>query len=74
MLLDIVKYYEQIGHVIDPWATTPISVEDLEGCAKAQGISFRQGDILLLRVGFIKKYNASTQEDKDAVAGRPEAL
>lgn len=47
-------------------------MEELEECAQAQGVTFRRGDILVLRVGFIQKYNKVTTEERDALAGRPE--
>ncbi|EIN07896.1 hypothetical protein PUNSTDRAFT_104025 [Punctularia strigosozonata HHB-11173 SS5] len=71
VLLDMVNYYEATGRDFDPWVTQSVTLDDIEGCAKAQGVSFRPGDILLLRVGFIKKYYASTQEEKDSLSGRP---
>ncbi|KAJ7290662.1 hypothetical protein C8J57DRAFT_1276256 [Mycena rebaudengoi] len=58
----------------DPWTTHGITVADLEACASAQGVSFRRGDILLLRVGFIKKYYDVSQAERDALDGKPETL
>lgn len=45
---------------------------ELEECARAQGVTFRRGDILLLRIGFIQKYYTVTTEERDALGGRPE--
>lgn len=67
----MVKYYEARGRDFDPWVTQPVTLDDIEGCVKAQGVTFCPGDVLLLRVGFIKKYYASTQEEKDSLSGRP---
>jgi len=66
VLLDVVNYYTATGDSLpyDPWTTHPITVTELEAVAKKQGVEFRQGDILLLRVGFIQKYYASTNEAK----------
>jgi len=49
----------------DPWMSHSIGVKDLQACAKLEGVEFRQGDILLLRVGFIQRYYNSSQEEKD---------
>jgi hypothetical protein len=49
-------------------------VHELEECAKAQGVKFRRGDILILRVGFIKKYYDSLQAERDALQTRAETL
>ncbi|KAG6872691.1 hypothetical protein C0995_007573 [Termitomyces sp. Mi166 len=77
VLLDLVRYQTKGGTIplpYDPWTTHAITVADLEACAAAQGVTFRQGDILLLRVGFIQKYGTASQEDRDALPGRPETL
>jgi hypothetical protein len=67
----MVKYYAAVGRDVDPWVTQSVTLEDMLACAKAQSVSFRPGDILILRVGFIKKYYASTQDEKDALSARP---
>ncbi|KAL0947805.1 hypothetical protein HGRIS_013878 [Hohenbuehelia grisea] len=76
VLLDLVSYFTASGSPLpyDPWTTHAITVEDLKACAAVQGTTFRQGDILLLRVGFIRKYYASSQAEKDALSGRPETF
>lgn len=75
VLLDLVRHKSKAGTIplpYDPWLTYRFSVEELEECAQAQGVTFRRGDILVLRVGFIQKYNKVTTEERDALAGRPE--
>lgn len=75
VLLDVVRHQTKDGTLqYDPWTTHAITAADLKECAAAQGVSFRQGDILLLRVGFIQKYYAVSQEERDALPGRPETL
>ncbi|KAJ7142121.1 putative cyclase-domain-containing protein [Mycena crocata] len=72
VLLDLVSYQTSLSAnkalPYDPWSSHPVTVSDLEACAKAQGVKFRRGDILLLRVGFIKKYYDSSQAARDALA------
>ena len=72
----MVEHYTKNGGTLpyDPWTTHSISVSELESCAKAQGTTFRQGDILILRVGFIQKYNRESNEARAALAERPETL
>jgi hypothetical protein len=73
--LDLVTFLSKDGVLpYDPWTTHPITVKQLEACAEAQGVKFRRGDILMLRVGFIKKYYESTQESRDSLRGKPETL
>lgn len=69
VLLDLVHYYTANGNVLpyDPWTTHPISVAELEACAKKQDVTFRQADILLIRVGFIQKYYAVQNDAKTAL-------
>jgi hypothetical protein len=68
VLLDLVRHWEAKGVSVDPWTNRAITPKELQECAKAQGISFRRGDILLLRVGFIRKYYESTCEERDQLA------
>lgn len=58
----------------DPWTSHGITVAEIEACAKAQGVTFQKADILILRVGFTKRYNESSQAEKDIIAGKPETL
>ena len=57
----------------DPWTPHPITIHDLESCAKKEGMMFRQGDILLLRVGWMQKWYTSTPEIRDELAEKEEA-
>lgn len=68
VLLDMVKYWEAKGTPTDPWTDRAITPKELEECAKAQRVTFRRGDILLLRVGFIRKYYESSNEERDRLA------
>ena len=54
--------------------THGISVSDLEACAREQGVTFRRSDILILRVGFIQRYNSASQAERNGLAGKPETL
>ena len=54
--------------LVDPLTKYAITPEELQECANAQGITFRRGDILLLRVGFIRRYYDSTREERDVLA------
>ncbi|KAJ7142122.1 hypothetical protein C8R43DRAFT_1016383 [Mycena crocata] len=57
VLVDLVKFLSKDGILpYDPWTTHSITVPQIEACAKAQGVQFRRGDILMLRVGFMKRF------------------
>ena len=75
VLLDLVKFFTEDGKKplpYDPWQTHAITVQDLEACAKAEGVTFRQGDILLLRVGWIRKWYSVSQAERDELAVKEE--
>ncbi|KAL0568666.1 hypothetical protein V5O48_013318 [Marasmius crinis-equi] len=81
VLIDLVRHYTSSspGNAerplpYDPWTTHGLTVKEIETVAAQQGVKFRQGDILLLRVGFIKKYQDSTQDQRDILVGKPETL
>ena len=48
----------------DPCGTHMITVDDLRETAQAQGVRFRQGDILLIRVGFTTRYYNSKPSER----------
>lgn len=55
VLVDMVKFYTAKGKnklPYDPFASHPVPLSDIEAAAEQQGVTFRQGDILLLRMGF----------------------
>ncbi|THH21240.1 hypothetical protein EUX98_g8424 [Antrodiella citrinella] len=77
VLLDMVKYYTANGSKplpYDPWTTHGVPVADLQACAKQQGVTFKQGDILILRVGFMARHNAASVVERNAVVGKPKAF
>ncbi|KAF7298298.1 hypothetical protein MKEN_01354300 [Mycena kentingensis (nom. inval.)] len=80
VLLDLVAFHGQSAPdgsdvlPYDPWTTHAITVAELEACAEAQQVEFRRGDILILRVGFTRRYYAATQEERDGLRGKPETF
>ncbi|KAG6840499.1 hypothetical protein C0991_006329 [Blastosporella zonata] len=76
VLLDLVRFYTDGGKELsyDPFEAHAIGVADLEACAKKQGVEFRQGDILLLRVGFINRYNTTTNEVRTELGSKNETF
>ncbi|CAL1711698.1 unnamed protein product [Somion occarium] len=76
VFLDLVSYYTSGGVPLpyDPWTTHAIALKDIQDCAKKQGVEFRQGDILLLRMGFIQRFNSATPEERLSFHGKPETF
>ncbi|KAF9880179.1 hypothetical protein CkaCkLH20_02133 [Colletotrichum karsti] len=65
VLVDMVRYYERRdGKVPDAWSAFPISIIDIEAALAEQGTNFRPGDILIMRTGYIKRYNESSEEER----------
>lgn len=44
---------------------------DLVAVAHHQGVSFREGDILLVRSGYLRAYNALSKIEAEALTSRP---
>ncbi|CAK5263952.1 unnamed protein product [Mycena citricolor] len=76
VLLDLVSHFtaKDGSLAYNPWTTHNFTTADLQACAKAQGVKFRRGDILLIRGGWIKEYYETSQEGRDSVAHTPEAF
>ncbi|KAL5528943.1 hypothetical protein ACEPAG_4917 [Sanghuangporus baumii] len=76
VFLDMVRFFTKDGKPLpyDPWTSHAITVPEIESCARAQGVTFQKADILLLRVGFTKRYYESSQAEKDALANKPETF
>jgi kynurenine formamidase len=56
VLLDVARFRETQGRPIDCGAADPISVDDLEGARAAQGVTLMDGDVLLIRTGWVGWY------------------
>ncbi|KAH0848648.1 hypothetical protein FOPE_02556 [Fonsecaea pedrosoi] len=67
----LIDYFEFTGRSYDPHQSHPISVQSIRACARAQGIEFRYGDILILRTGFIWKYNSLDSRGREELAKIP---
>ena len=77
VLLDLVRFYTEDGNKpppYDPWTPHPIPVQDTEACVKQQGVTFKTGDILILRVGFTQKWYTATREERESLSVKDETL
>ena len=63
VLLDVYSW-AQTHNSYDPFTQHPITATDLKACAESQGITFETGDILLIRTGWLERYNSLTKEEK----------
>lgn len=76
VLLDMVRFYTRSGGKLpyDPWTTHVIPLKDLLECAREEGVTFKQGDILILRCGFTQRYYSATEEERNSLTSKPETL
>ncbi|KAK3112637.1 hypothetical protein LTR53_010883 [Teratosphaeriaceae sp. CCFEE 6253] len=74
VLLDYVRYAEKKGIKYDVMTRHQIGVAALEEMAAEQGVEFKPGDVLIVRSGFTKWYEAASQAERDRkiTAGRSE--
>ena len=56
MHIDVARHRARVGQPLDPTQGTAISVDELDGMLAHQGTRLRDGDILLLRFGWIEWY------------------
>ena len=66
ILLDYTAHAQRNGIQYDAWTRHEIKVSDLEAIIKYENIQPRPGDILIVRSGFVKKYNESTEQQQIA--------
>ncbi|KAG0164643.1 hypothetical protein DFQ28_009989 [Apophysomyces sp. BC1034] len=57
VLLDYARWAAKHRPDFDPFQPMEITVDELDQVAKAQNVTFRQGDILLLRIGWTAKHD-----------------
>jgi len=70
VLIDAARYYEQAGAPLDATKKTPLGGPEIEVIAAAQGVELRDGDILLLRTGWLRWFLALSDQEKEALRGR----
>lgn len=64
VLVDVAAYLESVGRPIDHRAPSHFSVADIDAAAEAQGLVFQEGDILLVRTGWISFVYGLNAEDR----------
>lgn len=82
ILLDYRHYALQNNKPYDPYTSHAIALTDLQACATSQGLNLlpeseggdiRVGDILLIRSGFVERYNELNLEERFTAATRSHA-
>jgi hypothetical protein len=57
--------WDHLDRSYDPFSTRPITLAEIRSCAKAQGVTFEYGDILVIRSGWINTYLSFDQARRD---------
>lgn len=70
VLLDLKRTADAQGRPYSPGSSHPFTVADLEAARKAANVTFRQGDIIVLRTGFPAWYHSLPQSERDKVSQR----
>jgi len=68
VLLDIARHWSETGRAIDGGTTVEFTPADLEEVREAQGVTFEDGDILLLRTGWMDWYENASESTKSGLA------
>lgn len=64
VLLDYMAYAQEQNIGYSPVSDHAITTQDLDACASSQGVKFLEGDILLVRTGFVSWHNQATAEEQ----------
>lgn len=68
ILLDYRAWAETQGIASDPFSTSTIPLSELLAVANQQKIAFQPGDILLVRTGYMKAYEALSAAERKELA------
>lgn len=68
VLVDLCRFFEKTGRDWHPMGQRVATADDLEACIADQGTPLEDGDILLVRMGWVKAFReAADQESRDAL-------
>ena len=70
-LIDYATWADQNGVAVTPFESRNIALEHLHRAAADQGLTFRPGDILFVRSGFTRAYDALSSAEQEALPKRP---
>jgi len=73
VLADVARWREAQGRPLRPDAADPIEPDDVTATLEAQGVEIEQGDVLLIRTGWVAWYRTLDQAARTALAGSLQA-
>jgi len=68
ILIDYASYAEENAIQYDPLTRHGVPLDAVKAIAQKCGISFQQGDIFILRTGYIKAYASTSSEERQKLA------
>jgi kynurenine formamidase len=70
VLVDWYSYAQRNSISVSVFKNQVIPISQIQQVAREQGVSFRQGDVLLIRTGWLAHYNMLSTEEQDKLGGR----
>lgn len=70
VLLDVGRAFERIGRAFDISTNEMLSPADLDLVAELEGVTFRRGDVLIIRLGWVPFYLALPPKERPKGRGR----
>jgi hypothetical protein len=70
VLADVGRWRAAVGRPIDHDRSDPVTADELVACLAAQGTDVRDGDVLLIRFGWIEWYLAQDAATRNRIADR----
>ncbi|MFN8224775.1 MAG: cyclase family protein [Gaiellales bacterium] len=64
VVADVAAHLERQGRPLDARVGTPIMVADLQATLHGAGVELRDGDILLVRTGYLTAYKAASEAER----------
>ena len=72
VLIDYKRYADANGKSYSPFSAKRITIAEIETVAKEQGVTFKQGDIIIVRSGFTEALTGLSGEEQEAALGSHE--
>ncbi|MGC4109310.1 MAG: cyclase family protein [Nocardioides sp.] len=71
VLLDVASHRASSSEPVDQTAPSALGVADLEAARAAQGVTLAEGDILLVRTGWVEYVAGAGAQERAAIAAEP---
>ncbi|TGO39147.1 hypothetical protein BHYA_0059g00110 [Botrytis hyacinthi] len=68
VLLDYAYWAESQGRTVNPLTTIKIPLSEIKAVAEAQNVTFRSGDILFIRTGYLRAFEALSSSEAATLA------